>query len=140
MKKYIPGSLTAIRIICTCMILFAEPFSIYFYVLYFICEISDILDGFSARRYGLQSDFGAAFDSVADFVFVLVCVVKLYGVVNFSGGIILCIICIAALKLAKAAGFVIFISVPLLNYKFSGVFACFVAGIAAINEFFDAIK
>jgi len=42
-----------------------------FWVLYLIAGLTDMLDGFLARRWGVESQFGARLDSLADFVFVI---------------------------------------------------------------------
>ena len=46
--------------------------------LYVIAGLTDILDGFLARRWGVESKFGTRLDSVADFVFVLTVGYKLF--------------------------------------------------------------
>ena len=38
---------------------------------YLIAGLTDMLDGILARRWGVESKFGARLDSLADFVFVL---------------------------------------------------------------------
>ena len=49
-----------------------------FWVLYLIAGLTDMLDGFLARRWGVESKFGARLDSLADFVFVLAVGYKLF--------------------------------------------------------------
>ena len=49
-----------------------------FWVLYVIAGMTDMLDGFLARRWGVESKFGARLDSWADFVFVLAVGYKLF--------------------------------------------------------------
>ena len=49
-----------------------------FWVLYVIAGTTDMLDGFLARRWGVESKFGARLDSLADFVFVLAVGYKLF--------------------------------------------------------------
>ena len=46
----LPNAITMIRIIGTFFLLFLEVFSEAFYVIYTICGISDVLDGFTARN------------------------------------------------------------------------------------------
>ncbi len=52
------------------MLIFAENFSALFYVLYFVCGISDITDGFLAGKLDAESSFGSKLDSLADFIFI----------------------------------------------------------------------
>ena len=49
-----------------------------FWVLYVVAGLTDMLDGFLARRWGVESQFGARMDSLADFVFVLAVGYKLF--------------------------------------------------------------
>ena len=49
-----------------------------FWVLYVIAGTTDMLDGFVAKRWGVESKFGAKLDSLADFVFVLAVGYKLF--------------------------------------------------------------
>jgi CDP-diacylglycerol--glycerol-3-phosphate 3-phosphatidyltransferase len=43
-----------------------------FFAVYFLCGISDILDGYIARKTNTSSRFGEILDSIADFIFVTV--------------------------------------------------------------------
>lgn len=67
--KYIPNIITASRIALSAVLLFTEPFSAIFFVVYLLCGLSDVLDGFLARRLNAQSKLGAVLDSVSDIVF-----------------------------------------------------------------------
>ena len=68
-------TVTSLRIVATLLLLFLSLRTIWFYVIYTISGLTDILDGWIARRTGTSSDFGARLDSVADLLF--------YGVVLF---------------------------------------------------------
>lgn len=46
--KYLPNALTLLRIVLCVPLLFLRPFSVWFFVLYTICGISDMLDGYLA--------------------------------------------------------------------------------------------
>lgn len=73
----LPNAITMIRIIGTFFLLFLEVFSEAFYVIYTICGISDVLDGFTARMMKSSTDFGARLDSAADLFFYAVMICKL---------------------------------------------------------------
>jgi len=60
--------------LCTFALLLFRPLSVWFFVLYLLACMSDLLDGFFARRFRAESNFGARLDSAADF---LLCVVLL---------------------------------------------------------------
>ncbi len=68
--KFLPNSITITRIIASLFLLITEPLSCSFFALYLFCGLSDILDGFLARRLGLISVLGATLDSIADCIFV----------------------------------------------------------------------
>ncbi|WP_165442995.1 CDP-alcohol phosphatidyltransferase family protein [Senegalia massiliensis] len=71
MKKYIPNILSILRIICSALLLFISD-RISFIFLYFIIGLTDILDGFIARKFNIESELGARIDSFADFVFYII--------------------------------------------------------------------
>ena len=80
MKKYywinVPNIITFLRIIGTFALIFIKTFSLAFYILYSLCGISDVLDGYIARKTNTQSTFGAKLDSVADLSFYFVMIIK----------------------------------------------------------------
>jgi len=65
----IPNILTMIRIVGAVAMLFVNKYTMFFYVLYSICGISDLLDGFAARMTNSVSEFGAKLDTAADLLF-----------------------------------------------------------------------
>lgn len=69
--------ISGIRIALSAALLFCPPFSRMFFGLYLSAGLSDVLDGAVARWTNTVSDFGAALDTIADFVFVVVCMVRL---------------------------------------------------------------
>lgn len=68
--KNVANLLTGSRIVAAAAFFLSPPFSALFWLCYLWAGISDVVDGFVARRLGLESDFGARFDSLADLVFV----------------------------------------------------------------------
>ena len=76
--KQIPNILSALRIVLCLPLLMADAMTVPFWVLYVIAGTTDMLDGFLARRWGVESKFGARLDSLADFVFVLAVGFKLF--------------------------------------------------------------
>lgn len=73
----LPNLVTGLRMIGTFLLLFTKAFSSVFYVVYSICGITDVCDGFLARRTGTTSEFGAKLDSVADLLFYTVMMIKI---------------------------------------------------------------
>ncbi len=74
----IPNFITSLRIVGTICLIFTTPFSVAFYVIYSLCGISDVLDGWIARTTKSTSDFGAKLDSIADLLFYTVMVIKIF--------------------------------------------------------------
>lgn len=70
--KYIPNIITLIRIILSFFILTVKPLSSSYISFYLICGLSDILDGYIARKTKSTSKLGANLDGLADFIFILV--------------------------------------------------------------------
>ncbi|MPQ33380.1 CDP-alcohol phosphatidyltransferase family protein [Clostridium estertheticum] len=156
MKK-LPNCISFSRIIFSLIFIFVKPLSINFYVIYIICGLSDITDGFIARKTKTTSTLGAKVDSIADMVMAFVLLVILYPIVNPSTEIIIWIISIAIIRLAsmvialkkyktfaslhtygnKITGIVLFIFPILLPYVHTTVLLyilCTVASISAIEE------
>lgn len=59
MKRNAPNFITFLRIIGALWLCFIRPFTTAFYVVYTICGISDMLDGWVARMTGSAGEFGA---------------------------------------------------------------------------------
>lgn len=71
MKKYIPNCITVFRLMLVFVFIYLfisdfENKSLYCVVTFVISGISDVLDGFLARKYKLESDFGKLMDPLAD--------------------------------------------------------------------------
>jgi CDP-diacylglycerol--glycerol-3-phosphate 3-phosphatidyltransferase len=73
-----------------------------FWVLYVIGGTTDMLDGFLARRWGVESKFGDRLDSLADFVFVLAVGFKLFPLLKLPTALWMMIVLIALVKIVNA--------------------------------------
>ena len=82
-----------------------------FWTLYVTAGLTDMLDGFLARRWGVESKFGARLDSLADFVFVLAVGYKLFPWLNLPATLWIMIGLIALVKIINA------ISSYVLNHR-----------------------
>lgn len=67
--KFIPNIISILRIIGSLLLLVTKPFSSPFFLIYIACCISDILDGYIARKFHCESPKGQVLDSVADIIF-----------------------------------------------------------------------
>ena len=90
--------ITGIRIVCAIALIFCPTFETGFYVFYFLGGISDVLDGFVARRLKIESKLGAKLDSIADIIFVIVVLIKIMRTVYIPLWLILWVLCIAFIK------------------------------------------
>ena len=98
-KKYIADFLTILRIVCSASMLFFKAFSVWFYALYIFCGISDMCDGAVARKTNSESSFGAMLDTVADFVFVVVAMIKILPELYINKWMCMVILFVAIVKL-----------------------------------------
>lgn len=65
----IADTVTAMRIAASLFLPFFHVQSIWFLVIYTFAGLTDVLDGWIARKFGMESEFGARLDSIADLVF-----------------------------------------------------------------------
>lgn len=78
--KYLPNIITCFRIMGTFGLLFLEPLSPIFYIVYTLAGASDILDGCIARMMKTTSELGAKLDSIADLMFYAVMLIKIFPI------------------------------------------------------------
>ena len=151
------NSITGIRIACSIALLFFPAFSPVFFTLYIIAGVSDMIDGTVARKTGTVSEFGSKLDTVADFILVIVCLIKLLSVLDVPIWLIIWIIVIAVIKVInllsgyvlrkeivvlhtvmnRVTGVLLFalpLTLSFINLNYSGTIVCTVATFAAIQE------
>ena len=148
---------TGVRIVCSVVLLFFPAFSPPFYALYIIAGFTDMIDGAIARKTGTVSEFGSRLDTIADFVFVAVCLVKLMPALELEIWMYVCIVIIAVIKavniisgfvkrkklvavhsiMNKITGILLFalpLTLRFIELRYSAAVVCAVAAIAAIQE------
>ena len=76
------NTITFFRIAVSIILLLCSVFSPAFNVFYIAAGLSDMLDGFVARKTDTVSKLGARLDTIADFVLVVVCLIKLLPVLS----------------------------------------------------------
>lgn len=149
--------ITSCRILFSLLLLFFPALSPGFYGLYLAAGLSDMLDGFVARRTNSASSLGAKLDSMADVVFLSVCLIRLLPVlalpvwlwvwvgliallrlVNVVSGFVrrkkLVLLHTRANKLTGALLFLLPLSLGFLNIAYTAVPLCALASFAAIQE------
>ena len=155
--KSLPNAISALRFLGAACLLFFGVESCAFWVIYFVCGLSDMADGYLARKLGCESKAGAMLDSLADLAFVICCCFKLIPVLAFPkwlwiwGGAIVAIKiinqisalvmykkCVFPHTIAnKVTGALLFVGVPLTVFLESivpMVIVAVVATFAAVQE------
>ena len=156
-RMNLPNAITAVRILCSSAILFCNALSPMFFALYVTAGVSDIADGWVARRTNTASEFGSKFDTAADAIFVIVCLIKLIPAIDIPVWLIVWTGAIACIKIFnivsvyaerrqfvavhsamnKAAGALLFalpLSLSVIDIKYSATIVCTIATLAAIDE------
>ena len=155
--KNIANYISVSRAIMSIILVVTETFSIAFYMIYIYCGISDMLDGFIARKSKSESKIGARLDSIADIIFVIVAMIKILPVLNLSNGIVIWTVIIALIKIInvicsyiyykklillhtianKITGFILFIAPFIIvntNQMIFEIIICSIATFAAVQE------
>ncbi|MBQ5686058.1 MAG: CDP-alcohol phosphatidyltransferase family protein [Clostridia bacterium] len=149
--------ITGLRIVFSVVLLFCPVFSPAFYAWYIAAGVTDMIDGAVARKTGTVSEFGAKLDTTADFVLVVVCLIKLLPVLHVPAWLYIWIAIIAFIKVAnilagyirqkeflsvhsimnKVTGGLLFVfplTLSFIDLRYSAAVVCVVATAAAIHE------
>ena len=128
-----------------------------FYILYGSAGLTDMIDGTVARKTNAVSAFGAKLDTIADYIFVTVCLIKLLPVldipvwlwgwiavialikiINILSGVVMYKKLIAVHSVMnKVTGALLFalpFTITFVDIKYSAAAVCAVATFAAIQE------
>ena len=116
-----------------------------------------MIDGVVARKMGTVSEFGTKLDTAADFILVVVCLIKLIPVIHVPNWLIIWIIVIAVIKainlisgyiirkeilvlhtsMNKVTGILLFVlplTLTFIDLKYSGTVISTLATFSAIQE------
>ena len=160
MKKHIANVITGLRIVFCLPLLFVPLTSVWFYALYLLCGLSDMIDGTVARRTNSATQFGARLDTVSDFVFMTVALIKFVPHFHIPVWLWIWIGIIAVIKLGNAAwgfvrtkklisphtvlnkiaGLLLFllpVTISFVDLTYTLPVVCTVATVAAIHEVYD---
>ena len=163
LKKQLANILTSLRIIGSVWLICLPAFSPGFYIAYLLCGFTDMIDGTVARMTNSASRFGEKLDTVADIAFVAAALIKFLSNLPiplwlwiWGGGI-------AAIKIGnlllgyvfrkefaalhtilnKVTGLLLFLlplTVPVVEFRYSAIAVCAVATISAIHEGLSIVK
>ena len=160
MKKYIANIITGTRIVLSLLLLFIPLTSAWFYALYLLCGFTDMIDGTVARKMGNVSDFGAKLDTVSDFVFMVVSLIRFVPHLNIPTWSWIWIGVIAMVKIVnvvlgfvrtkkfishhtvlnKVTGLLLFllpVTISFVDLAYTLPIVCAVATVAAFHEVYD---
>lgn len=153
--------ITISRILFSVLLLVFSPYSYPFGALYLLCGITDVLDGFTARKLHTESEKGATLDSTADLFFAVTYAVRILPLLSVPYWIWVWTAIIAVIKVAgiltdsrkakslsiehsfgnKLTGILLFIlplSVYIADVKYTAAVVCIVATVTAIGEVIKA--
>ncbi len=90
MKKYIPNTLTTLRLLLVplfvILIISNEQYSYHYALIVFVfASLTDALDGKLARKFNAESRFGAFFDPLADKILILVAFILFLNLEQLNG-------------------------------------------------------
>ena len=157
LKKQMANILTGFRMIGSVLLVFLTTFSLRFYIVYLLCGFTDMIDGTVARKTNSVSRFGEKMDTAADIMFVAAALIKFLPNLPiplwlwiWGGGIAVMKISnillgyvfrkqFAALHtiLNKVTGLLLFLlplTLPIVEFRYSSIAVCAVATVAAIQE------
>lgn len=149
--------LTLARMALSLTLLCFPAFSAAFYILFVLAGLTDAFDGWVARKTGTASEFGSRLDTAADFVFVAACMIKLLPAVELPPYLLIWTAVIAGIKLVNLLSgfavhrrfvvahtalnritggllFVLPMTIPFADLRYSGGIVCVAATLAAIQE------
>ena len=153
--RHLPNAISLLRVAGSISLLFCDVAGWPFWVIYALCGISDMVDGWLARKLHAESKTGAVLDSVADIVFVACCAIRLLPVLEIPvwlwiwAGVIVFIkmvnqvsalavckrFCFPHTWANKLTGFLLFLTVPTMFWSMIPVsIIAALATFAAVQE------
>ena len=158
-KRNAANIITLFRVAGTLLLACLRPLSAPFLWVYGLTGLTDVLDGWIARKTKTAGDFGARLDSIADLLFYAVTLIRLFPALHqalpaaiwyAAGGILLLRLsayCVAAVKhrrfaslhtwLNKLTGAAVFLLPYMLTVSSGTAYGwalCALAGIASLEE------
>lgn len=154
----IPNIISILRFILSISLFVVPINTLTFWTVYFLCGLSDVLDGFLARALDLVTSFGSTLDSLADIVFDCTIIYFIVSTINISRTVIVSVIVIFIMKIinylysirkyekviflhlysSKLTGILLFSVLPAIHiFRFNYIFimTIIVAFMACFEEF-----
>ena len=154
-KTQLPNIISVFRLAGSISLLFYDVTEWPFWVLYALCGISDMVDGWLARKLHANTKDGAILDSVSDIIFVACCAIGLSPVlaiptwlwiwagiivtikiINQLSALVVCKrFCFPHTLANKLTGFLLFLTVPTLFWSMIPIsIVAALATFAAVQE------
>ncbi|MFA5659109.1 MAG: CDP-alcohol phosphatidyltransferase family protein [Oscillospiraceae bacterium] len=99
MLKHLPNFISALRIFMSPFLLFVAPLSPVFFIIYFLCGLTDVLDGYIARKTHTQSESGARLDTAGDIVYTIIIIILIFKITSLTNLMIIWFAAICTVKL-----------------------------------------
>ena len=151
------NALTICRIALSIALLVPAAFSPAFLMAYALAGVTDMLDGYVARRTGTEDELGAMLDSIADLILAVVCLARVLPAIAVPTWLWIWVGAIFLVKAAnvisglvvekrfvmphttanKVAGLIAFLvpfAIPLFGITAPAIIACAIATFAAVQE------
>ena len=153
--EHLPNIITALRIVGSIGLLFCNVPGWQFWTLYVLCGLSDMIDGWLARKLQAESKTGSILDSIADLSFVTCCAIKLLPILSIPSWLCIWAGIIVIIKIVnlissliifkkfyfphtivnKLTGLLLFLAVPLISLCIIPIaIVAIIATFAAIQE------
>ena len=156
------NAITVSRVPLSLAMLVLSPRSVPFTACYLLCGVTDIMDGFVARKLHAESEKGAMLDSMADMLFSVIYAVKILPLLNIPLWSWIWTAIIAAIKITgifiasrnahrlmiehsfgnKLTGLLLYLlplSVWAVDVKYGAVLVCIAATLTVIIELYKEI-
>ena len=153
----VANGITLCRVLLSPILLFLSPLSPSFRAVYLLCGLSDMADGYIARKTRTESKLGARLDSAADLLFFTVSAAKLLPLMALPTLIWIWTAVIGAVKLGgmvrrfircgsfapphssanRLTGLLLFLlplTLPFADIRFPAALVCVAASFAAVQE------
>lgn len=113
-------------------LLFLKPSQLSFFLLYFTCGFTDVLDGYLARKLEATSQFGSFIDSLADTIFIGVIFIIFFPLYDIPIYLLVWVTAIAGVRLLS-------LGIGFLKYRVFGFLHTYANKVAGIAMFFFPI-
>ena len=114
--KLIPNFITLLRAKTALLFFVVTPFTSFFYLIYVVCALTDMLDGFLARKLDAVTSMGQCLDSMADLMFFMAVSVRVVPLLKLEPWMLLWAAAILLVKVVSLLiGFIKFHELSFLH-------------------------